>query len=347
MRVSSATFLEPNSNMATSTLNQAAANWGNSRDTPDCSPAGMMDTRGVRTARFMLMAAAIVCGACFCRPQPAPAWASAAAHAARLTPPARIVVIDIGSGRVLAASRLVEAARTLAAPGSTLKPLVLYGLIAGGRWDPSRRIACTRTLRIDGRSLACSHPLADPMDARQALAWSCNTYFATVGASLGPGELRRLLAPSGLLGQTGLTADEAVAELRDPHTPEEASLAVLGVEGIRVTPLELAMAYRWLAVQLAAHPASNAAQIVAAGLSDSASFGIAAPASLGGVLVAGKTGTANLGPGTSSHGWFVGLVPAGQPSVVVTVYLPEGHGANAAAVAADLLAHSPMRQARP
>jgi cell division protein FtsI/penicillin-binding protein 2 len=295
----------------------------------------------------MAMSAVILAGAWRCCPQSASSWQSAAAQAGRVAPQARIVALDIASGRLLAANRLADAARTLAAPGSTLKPLVLYGLISARRWDPSRRIACTRRLRIGGRSLACSHPPADPMDARQALAWSCNAYFAAVGASLAPGELRRLLAPSGLLGQTGLARDEAVAELQDPRTAGEASLAVLGVDGIRVTPLELAVAYRWLAAQLAAHPASNAAQTVAAGMSDSASFGIAASASRGGVSAAGKTGTANRGPGTPSHGWFVGLVPAGAPTVVVAVYLPEGHGANAAQVAANLLEHSPLGQPRP
>jgi cell division protein FtsI/penicillin-binding protein 2 len=307
----------------------------------------MMDTRGVRIASFMAMAAVLAAGAYPCRPQTAPSWANAAEFAAKAAPQARIVVLDISSGRLLAASRLDEAARTLAAPGSTLKPLALYGLIAAGRWDPSRRIACTRRLRIGGRSLNCGHPPADPMDARQALAWSCNTYFAAVGESFGPGELRRLLGTAGLLGQTGLAGNEAVAEFKDPQTQDQASLAVLGLVGIRVTPLELAAAYRWLAIQLAAHPASNAARIVEAGLSDSASFGIAAPASLGGVVVAGKTGTANLGPGTQSHGWFAGLVPAERPSAVVVVYLPAGHGANAAEVAADLLAHSPLRQTGP
>ena len=109
-----------------------------------------------------------------------------------------------------------------------MKPLVLYGLIASGRWDPSRRIACTRRLRIAGRSLDCSHPAADPMDALEALAWSCNAYFAAVGATLAPGELRRLLAPSGLLSQTGLASDEAIAEFREPRTRDDEGLAVLG-----------------------------------------------------------------------------------------------------------------------
>lgn len=293
------------------------------------------------------MAAVALAGVSLCQPQSASTWPGAVARAERTTPEARIVVLDIASGHLLASGHLSEAARTLAAPGSTLKPLALYSLVDSGRWDPSRRIACNRKLHIAGRSLNCSHPSAEPMDACQALAWSCNTYFASVAATLGPGELRRLLAPTGLLGQTGLDSAEATAEFRDPRTSDESTLALLGVDGIRVTPLELASAYRWLALQLSAHSGSTAAQVVEAGLADSASFGIAASASLGGVAVAGKTGTANLGPGTPSHGWFVGLVPAEHPGAVIAVYLPAGHGANAAQVAAELLAHSPLRQARP
>jgi len=289
----------------------------------------------------------LLAGACRGGAETKSIWAAAVGAAARSAPDARIVVLDMASGHVLAASRLGEAARTLAAPGSTLKPLALYGLVASGRWTPSRRIACNRSLRFGGRSLACSHPQSNPMDARLALAWSCNTYFAAVAQTLGPGELRALLAPTGLLGQTGLSPNEATATFRDPHTPDETSLALLGVDGIRVTPLELASAYRWLGLQLDAHPDSAAAQVVQAGLTDSASFGIAASASLSGVSVAGKTGTANLGGGTPTHGWFAGLVPATHSQVVVVVYLPTGHGADAARIAGEVLAHSPLRRERP
>jgi len=268
-----------------------------------------------------------------------------------LAPEARIVVLDVATGKLLAANHLADAARTLAAPGSALKPLVLYGLTAAGRWDPSRRIACTRKLAIAGHALDCSHPLADPMEARQALGWSCNTYFAALAATLKPGELRGLLAPTGLLGQTGLAAGEATAEAvadwGEPHSAGKNSLAVLGVEGIRVTPLELAAAYRWLALQLAAHPSTVAALTVRGGLADSASFGMAEAAGMGGVPVAGKTGTASLAAGSQTHGWFAGLAPADAPSVVVAVYLPAGHGADAARVAAELLARSPLRKPRP
>jgi cell division protein FtsI/penicillin-binding protein 2 len=301
----------------------------------------------VRGAIVLSMGLTFLAGAGLCSSQATTGWGSAVAYASQRAPQARIVVLDVATGHVLAASHLADATLTLAAPGSTLKPLVLYGLVSEGRWDPTRRIACTRNLHIAGRSLNCSHPLSDPMDARQALAWSCNTYFATVAASLRHGELHGLLAPTGILGQTGIVSNEATAAFRDPRTPDESSLALLGVEGIRVTPLELAAAYRWLAIQLETHANTAAAQVVHAGLTDSASFGIAASASLGGVTVAGKTGTANVGAGTPSHGWFAGFVPADHPRVVVVVYLPAGHGANAAQLAAELLGHSPMRQPQP
>lgn len=195
-----------------------------------------MDTFGVRGETFILIAVWLAGAACGLA-QDAASWAGAVGRGGRMAPEARIVVVDEASGRVLAARHLDEAARTLAAPGSTLKPLVLYGLVSGGRWDPGRRVACTRKLRVVGRELNCSHPAAGPMDAREALTWSCNSYFAAVGATLRAGELRGLLAPTGLLGETGLAAGEATAAMREPKSVDEERLAVLGVEGVRVTPL--------------------------------------------------------------------------------------------------------------
>jgi cell division protein FtsI/penicillin-binding protein 2 len=264
--------------------------------------------------------------------------------AARRAPEARIVVLDIASGRLLAGQRLDEAARTLAAPGSTLKPLVLYELVSAGRWNPASRVACNRQLVVAGHRLACTHPPAPPFDAREALTWSCNSYFAAVARTLDPGELGRLLRPTGLLGATGLAREEAAADFREPDSIEAEQLALLGVEGVRVTPLELAMAYRWLALQLAAHPDSEAARVVRAGLEDSASFGMAGQASLGGIAVMGKTGTAEGMASSRSHGWFSGLAPAQQPKVVIVVYEPAGRGVDAARVAGVLLALAPVER---
>ncbi len=190
-------------------------------------------------------------------PVPATSWQKSVDRAALTAPDARIVVVDIASGRLLAARALGEASHTLAAPGSTLKPLVLYSLIAAGHWNPEQRVACDRKLVVAGHRLACTHPVAPPFDAHEALVWSCNSYFAQVARSLKPGDLGRILRPTGLLGVTGLPREqrggaqpETPAAFREPLTTDAVQLTFLGVEGIRITPLELAVAYRWLAVEL-------------------------------------------------------------------------------------------------
>jgi cell division protein FtsI/penicillin-binding protein 2 len=277
---------------------------------------------------------------------PSPSWQSAVDRASREFPDARIIVLDIASGHLLASYQLSDAARTVTAPGSTLKPLVLYSLIRAGRWNPANRVACNRRLMVAGRRLACTHPPAPPFDAREALTWSCNSYFAAVARNLEPGELSRLLRPTGLLGLTGLAPQEAAAEFREPNSPDSEQLTLLGVDGVRVTPLELAAAYRWLALELATHSDSDAAQVVRRGLEDSASFGMAGQASLGGVAVLGKTGTAEGVSSPRTHGWFVGLAPAENPQVVITVFLPAGRGADAAHMAGDLLANAPISENR-
>jgi cell division protein FtsI/penicillin-binding protein 2 len=280
-------------------------------------------------------------------------WQAAVDAAAKFAPDARIVVIDAQSGKLLAAHHLNEAARTLAEPGSTLKPLVLYQMVAAGRWGATARVACTKDLKIAGHRLNCTHPQSTPFNAEEALTWSCNTYFANLARTLQPGELEAMLRKSGLLGTTGLAADEATAVFRAPKTLEQTELAVLGVEAVRVSPLEMAEAYRWLARQLAANANSGAALIVGSGLSDSASFGMAGAASLGGVAVAGKTGTAAQEGNSQTHGWFAGFAPPNQAAqIVMVVYLPAGRGSDAARVAGGILKNSPLannatKQAKP
>jgi peptidoglycan glycosyltransferase len=271
-------------------------------------------------------------------------WQRAADRASREAPDVRILVLEIGSGHLLASVHLAEAGRTLTTPGSTLKPLILFFALASGRWDSKHRVACSRQMRIGSHPLNCSHPPTEPMDAEQALTWSCNSYFAELGGTLTAAELRKALSERGLFAVTGLMSQEDVAAFREPLTQEQIQLAALGVEGIRVTLPELAEAYRSLAIELAEHPETVAAKTVAAGLGDSASFGMAGAASLGGVPVAGKTGTASTESGGATHGWFVGFAPADSPRVVVAVYVPSGHGSDAAQVAASLLAHSPLRK---
>jgi cell division protein FtsI/penicillin-binding protein 2 len=304
---------------------------------------GVVDTLNVpSTLKLAVIAAGLLATRALASAQEDPAWRATMQSAARAAPQARVVVVRIGDGHLVAARHLEEAAKTLAAPGSTLKPIVLYQMLAAGVWNAGQRVPCPGKLEISGRRLACSHPTARPFDAEEALAWSCNAYFAQAARVVPAGRLTQILQTPGLLGQTGLAGAEATAEFRAPRTTEETQLAVLGVDGIRVTPLELAAAYRWLARELDAHAGSTTAATIQGGLAQSATLGIAKGATAHGASVMGKTGTAEGTDSKQTHGWFVGLAPASKPEFVLVVYLPAGHGSDAATVAGELLAHAPL-----
>ncbi len=67
--------------------------------------------------------------------------------------------------------------------------------------------------------------------------------------------------------------------------------------------------------------------------------GTAAASAIQGVVLAGKTGTAQ-NPGGADHGWFVGFAPADQPKIVVAVLLEFGlHGSRAAHIASAIIGH--------
>lgn len=67
--------------------------------------------------------------------------------------------------------------------------------------------------------------------------------------------------------------------------------------------------------------------------------GTAAASRIEGVMLAGKTGTAQAGP-RGDHAWFVGFAPADAPRIVVAVMLEYGgHGTRAAHIASAIIAH--------
>lgn len=226
---------------------------------------------------------------------------------------ASAVLLDVASGRVLAQSGVP----VRALPGSTLKPFFLLAGLSHGLVEPRTTVECRGTLVIAGRNLSCTHPRSQTVfDARSALAYSCNTWFARMAERMTP----KLLRESTTL--FGIPVDESIA------SPEERVLTVLGLHGTRVTPLQLARAYRFLALR------PNAT--VTGGLADGIAFGMADNARM--ANLAGKTGTAS-DPGQSwTHGWFAGIFsPPGRPEVVLVVYVPRGSGADAATLGRKIL----------
>jgi len=69
--------------------------------------------------------------------------------------------------------------------------------------------------------------------------------------------------------------------------------------------------------------------------------GTAAASQIRGVMLAGKTGTAqNAHDPTRDHAWFVGFAPANDAKIVVAVMLEfGGHGTRAARIASKIIEH--------
>jgi cell division protein FtsI/penicillin-binding protein 2 len=103
----------------------------------------------------------------------------------------------------------------------------------------------------------------------------------------------------------------------------------VGEEGIKVTPLGLAEAYRSLARPLRnAQTTTPELRLVLKGLQAVVKSGTGQAASSKSVQVAGKTGT------FGGHAWFAGFAPAESPEMVVVVFLERGTGgADAAPIA--------------
>lgn len=208
------------------------------------------------------------------------------------------VVLDVRTGRTLAA----RGADLRLPPGSTVKPFTLLALRESGRVKQGTAIVCRRKLTLMGRRLDCTHPVPpSPLDAVAALAYSCNWFFATLGNREVSEALRR-----------------AGFQVLAPADAEQASAQAVGEWGISVTPLELARAYR----RLALGPPLP-------GLEAAAEYGTARLAQPEGVRVAGKTGT-TVHEGRR-YGWFAGYAPAEAPQVVVVVLAAQGSGGGDAA----------------
>lgn len=225
-------------------------------------------------------------------------------------------ILDVATGRsLLHYGPGVAATR----PGSTVKPFTLLALMEAGL-NPEQRAPCPQRLTIAGRRFDCTHPPIHSLDAREALAYSCNNYFAAGAARLQPGQLVKTFAGYGLAMRPA----------------EDRRLAALGEEGIAVTPLELARAYRQLAL--------GKNRVVHEGLALAARAGTAR---LAGLAFAGKTGTAASPNRISLQGWFAGWTPRASPEHVIVVFLPVGRGASDAAPAARRLYESWQRGTLP
>jgi penicillin-binding protein 2 len=219
------------------------------------------------------------------------------------------------------------AARWLVAPASTLKPFSLLALLEAGKLNPSDAFACSRRLSLASHQLNCVHPpVSLPMNPARAIAYSCNGAVAHFAERFAADELPQALVRYGLTSVTGLLPGEATGRVKRNTVGTVCQLQALGEEGILVTPVGMLLAYARLAKRL-----DRKYITILEGLEGAVEFGTAQAAQMGGVKVAGKTGS------IAGTAWFSGFAPSRSPKLAVTV-LVQGRsgGFDAAPIAAAL-----------
>jgi stage II sporulation protein D len=274
-----------------------------------------------------------------------------------------ILVMEAATGRLRAVVNSRLAFEEAAAPGSTVKPFTELAALRAGVLDANTRVLCRGRYCHDDFDIACSHPRStSPFNPAQALAYSCNYFFAKTGEQIDGEQFEQTLASFGFGSRTGGDERETTGVL--PRGGSRARHALGEGREVLVTPAQLIAAYTALfngghlyvprrapsrnftpreRARLDIAPAHRT--LLHSGMRGAVSYGTAVNAGLDTLAqnVFGKTGTSTPGDGFRTQGWFVGFAagnkePGREPppeavGLAVLVLLKRAHGSEAAEIA--------------
>lgn len=253
---------------------------------------------------------------------------AAEAALSEVAQPAALVVVEAGTGNVLAvASRplgepLHRALTGRYPPGSTFKVITTEALLASGM-TPDTRLPCPaettagrkRFRNFEGEALGDT-------TLRNAFAHSCNTAFVQQGVRLAADGLGAAARRFGFGIDYSVGLPSPGASFPEPQDDTELAAAALGQGRVLATPLHMASvaaavgAGVWRAPRLVAEAGTGPEVLLTPGASTALQelmravvmegTGRAARAVPG---LAGKTGTAEYGreQPPRTHAWFIGL----------------------------------------
>lgn len=278
------------------------------------------------------------------------------------------LVVKVDSGEILAlahfpflnpnaaglskpAARRFRAALDMFEPGSTMKPFVFAAALEQKVIDPGKIFDCENgkwTLR--GKLIRDTHPY-HWLSANRILRYSSNIGTAKIGLALGAQNYFGTLRKLGFGERSGLDIPgESEGKLRQPKEWTEIDLAAISFgQGIGVTGLQMARAYLVLAnkglpkplkliLDPAAPPPLQAERVFSEKTAETVlammrevveEDGTGKLARIPGVVVAGKTGTAQKaaatgkGYGEGNVASFIGLFPGDKPEFLIMAIVDE------------------------
>jgi penicillin-binding protein A len=262
-------------------------------------------------------------------------------------------------------------------PGSTFKVVTATAAIDSGEYTPNSIINGDSPKTISGVPLANDlNQSFGPITLTKALTDSVNTVFAQVAEKVGRGTMTKYMKRFGFYSKPPLdyppdemTTSRPYSPTGRPYPPaspnEDIGRIGIGQGGLEVTPLQMAMVtaavanggklmtprlatkavdqdgrtvqtYKPSVMSQVMSPTS--AQDLTQMMKTVVEEGTGTPAQLGGISVAGKTGTAQVGNAGSNltQPWFIGFAPADNPQVAVAVTIERTDGGFGATVAAPI-----------
>lgn len=268
-----------------------------------------------------------------------------------------IIALDPQTGYLRAVVNPELAFKSAFPPGSTIKAFTALAALRAGVVTEDTRIRCREKYKRADVIDACVHPSKlPPFNLAEALAYSCNYFFATTGERLDGGTFAQLLHEFGFGRPTDIEGQsESAGVLARGRWQAQSPLG----EGpfLQVTPVQLATAYAALfnggvllkpnydgvrKVRAQLHIDDKERSMLLEGMRSAVTFGTAEKAGLDSlpVYIIGKTGTSTQIGGFRTQGWFVGIAfQADAPpdpenaQLVVVVYLKNAHGSDAAKLA--------------
>jgi penicillin-binding protein A len=277
-----------------------------------------------------------------------------------------VAALDPRNGEVRALAGIAFSAPQ--PPGSTFKIVTTTAALERGIVKPTTEFPVETHAIIDGVELENANGESCGGSFRNSFAHSCNSVFAPLGLKIEagplvdaaerygwnaratiPGEVPSTLPPAAEIDTPLEVASTAIGQFETLATPlQMASVAqTIAMGGVR-TPPHLSADRRPRPVRVTSR---RVARTIESLMIDVVAYGTGTAAALPGVLVAGKTGTAELEDTrdpetgetlppdpTNTDAWFTAYAPARKPRIVVAVMLVRaGAGGATAAPAARVV----------
>ncbi|ABO50240.1 cell elongation-specific peptidoglycan D,D-transpeptidase [Desulforamulus reducens MI-1] len=265
-------------------------------------------------------------------------------------------------------------------PGSVIKVVTGAGILSQNILQPQATVQCPGYAVIDGQRIK-DNKAHGSVDFIKAIALSCNAYFALEGSKLGWGKFEEVFNQFGLneKPEIGIPVRPGTIAQKDRRNQSQLAESAFGQGDTLLSPLHMALACSAVAnrgiimkpflVKEIRKPDGSPVKItestpwltattpqvaeqIAQGMTAAVNWGTASSASIRGIEVAGKTGTAEIQSATETavlpHAWFIGYAPAKDPQIAVAVIVEKSGagGRIAAPVAREVMAVALMRDER-